>query len=228
MCGRFALNETPRKLVEHFDLTGELDLSPSWNIAPSTRICTITADQAGARHLVRMRWGLIPFWAKDASIGNKLANARGETVAEKPSFRTAFKQRRCIIPASGFYEWKTVKGIKQPWYVSLKSGEPMAFAGLWESWHPKEEAGEGETIASCCIITTEANALMETIHDRMPVILGREQWATWLAPKVRDTDKLLPMIRPHDAVSMQAWPVTRELNRVGLRDDAGLAEQIAQ
>lgn len=150
----------------------------------------------------------------------------GETVAEKHSFRSAFKQRRCIIAASGFYEWQTVKGVKQPWYVSLKSGDPMAFAGVWETWHPKEGKEKGETITSCCIITTSANALMEPIHDRMPVILDREQWAMWLSPQVHEADKLLPLIHPHDASSMQAWPVTREVNRVGLRDDAGLAERV--
>jgi putative SOS response-associated peptidase YedK len=242
MCGRFALNETPRKLAEHFDLTGDLDLSSSWNIAPSTHIAVIVEGDGGlgsyplpnplpsrerglsGRHLLRMRWGLIPSWAKDASIGNKLSNARGETVAEKPSFRSAFKQRRCIIPASGFYEWQSVQGVKQPWYVSLKSGEPMAFAGLWETRHAKDGKGEEKTITTCCIITTTANALMETIHDRMPVILDREQWATWLSPQVHETDKLLPMIHPHEAASMQAWQVTREMNRVGLRDDAGLTE----
>ena len=234
MCGRFVLSVTYRKLAEHFDLTGDLEMSPSWNIAPSTRICSITADPQGGRHLHRMRWGLIPSWAKDASIGHKLANARGETVAEKPSFRSAFKQRRCIIPASGFFEWKAEQGVKQPWYVSLKSGEPMAFAGLWETWHSKEQPlpaspsqGRGEdVVVSCCIITTAANALMEPIHDRMPVILDREQWSTWLSPQVHQADKLLPLIRSHDAASMQAWPVTREVNRVGLRDDAGLVERV--
>ena len=223
MCGRFSLNETPRKLVEHFDLTGELDFSPSWNIAPSARICTITADSDGGRRLHKMRWGLIPSWAKDASIGNKLANARGETVAEKPSFRSAFKYHRCIIPASGFYEWKTVQGVKQPWFISLKSGAPMAFAGLWENWRPDTE----EATKSCCIITTDANALMAPIHDRMPVILDREEWATWLSPQEHRADQLLPLIRPPEADTMQAWQVTRELNKAGLRDDAGLVERVA-
>jgi len=218
MCGRFALDENPRKLAEHFLLSGEPEFSPSWNIAPSLRICTITADVEGSRHLGKMRWGLIPSWAKDATIGNKLANARGETVAEKPSFRSAFKYHRCIIPATGFYEWKMEEGVKYPWYISLNSGEPMAFAGLWETWHPKE----GEAIESCCIITTDANTLMQPIHDRMPVILDPDQWAIWLSPLEQQADKLLPLIRSHESESMRAWPVTRELNRVGVRDDAEL------
>lgn len=222
MCGRFALSENPQKFAEYFNLSGDLDLSPSWNIAPSTRICSITVDEKGRRHLHRMHWGLIPSWAKDSTIGNKLVNARGETIAEKPSFRSAFKSRRCLIPASGFYEWKAEKRIKQPWYVSLKSGDPMAFAGLWETWHPKE----GETVESCCIITTDANALMQPIHDRMPVILSPDLWDNWLSQQVRQADKLLPMIHPCKSEILQAWPVTRDLNRVGARDDAGLAEPI--
>jgi len=222
MCGRFALYEEPPKLAEHFDLTGDLDFSASWNIAPSARICTITADSEGGRRLHQMRWGLIPSWAQDASIGNKLANARGETIAEKPSFRSAFKYHRCIIPASGFYEWMTVDGVKLPWFISLKSGAPLAIAGLWETWHPNTD--EGTT--SCCIITTDANTLMEPIHDRMPVILDRDQWPIWLSPHEHRADDLLPMIRPHDPDAMQAWPVSRELNKAGLRDDAGLVERV--
>lgn len=217
MCGRFALNETPIALAEVFNLNDEFEFLPSWNIAPSARICSITADIEHKRHLRLMKWGLIPHWAKDASIGNKLANARGETVAEKPSFRTAFKSHRCIIPASGFFEWKTERGIKLPWYISLKSGVPMAFAGLWEEWND---------IETCCIITTAANSLMEPIHDRMPVILDEDQWETWLSPVVTHADVLLPMINPHDSLGMQAWRVSRELNRVGLRDDAGLIERV--
>lgn len=231
MCGRFVLAGTYRELAEHFDLSGGIDFSPSWNIAPSSRICTITGDKEGNRFPGIMKWGLIPSWAKEASIGNKLANAGGETVAEKPSFRSAFSQRRCIIPATGFYEWKSEQGVKQPWYVSLKSGEPMAFAGLWEAWHGAKGGmgeAEGEAITSCCITTTQANALMEPIHDRMPVILDRELWAAWLSPQLHDAGKLLPLIRPHDPASMQAWLVTREVNRVGLRDDAGLVERVVE
>lgn len=219
MCGRFTLSVTPSKLTEYFDLTGDLDFSPSWNIAPFSQINSIVADESGSRHLKTMRWGLIPSWSKDETIGNKLINARSETVAEKPSFRSAFKRRRCLIPASGFYEWKTENGIKQPWYFSLTSGEPMAFAGLWEIWNSKE--GE-EGIHSCCIITTTANSFMEPIHDRMPVILSLEQWSVWLSQQEHLPDKLLPLICSQESKLMQAWPVTRELNRAGFRNDAGL------
>ncbi len=218
MCGRFTLNVAPSKLTEYFDLTGDLDFSPSWNIAPFSQINSIVADESGSKHLKSMRWGLIPSWAKDETIGNKLINARSETIAEKPSFRSAFKRRRCLIPASGFYEWKTENGIKQPWYISLVSGEPMAFAGLWETWNSKE----GEGIESCCIITTAANSFMEPIHDRMPATLNPEQWPLWLSQQEHFPDKLLPLICSQESKSIQAWPVTRELNRAGYRNDSGL------
>jgi putative SOS response-associated peptidase YedK len=218
MCGRFTLNVTPSKLTEYFDLTGDLDFSPSWNIAPFSQINSIVADESGSKHLKSMRWGLIPSWAKDETIGSKLINARSETIVEKPSFRSAFKRRRCLIPASGYYEWKTQNGIKQPWYISLVSGEPMAFAGLWETWNSKE----GEGIESCCIITTAANSFMEPIHDRMPATLNPEQWPLWLSQQEHLPDKLLPLICSQESKSIQAWPVTRELNRAGYRNDSGL------
>jgi putative SOS response-associated peptidase YedK len=222
MCGRFALNVNPETLSSHFNLSGTLELAPSWNIAPSLNIATITDDIAGSRQLKLRRWGLIPSWAKDAAVGNKLNNARSETVAEKPSFKSALKTRRCLIPAAGFYEWYTENGIKQPWFISLKSGEPMAFAGLWETWQP---AG-AEAVESCCIITTTANAVMEPIHERMPVILDPAQWQLWLSQQEQKSDHLLPLLCPHEAASMQAWPVSRELNRIGARNDAGLVEPV--
>ena len=157
--------------------------------------------------------GFDPSWAKEASIGNKLANARGETVAEKPSFKNAFKYRRCIIPVTGFYEWKTDKGVKYPHYISFKSGEPMAFAGLWETRH--DSKNETEEVVTCCIITTGPTAVMEPIHEGMPVILAREQFDLWLAPQEKQIDHLLPLLRSYDSDSMQAWPVTREVNKVG-------------
>ena len=220
MCGRFAQKDTPQRLAEYFQATSDIEIRPSFNIAPSARIVTVTEDIDESRHLRLMRWGLIPAWAKDSSIGNKLANARGETVADKPSFRSAFRSRRCLIPATGFYEWKTIAGSKQPYFISYRSGEPLAMAGLWESWR----AAEGEVVETCCIITTDANELMRPIHDRMPVLLDKGKWQTWLNPKTASRESLQAMLNPHEPESMQAWPVTRELNRVGLRDDAGLIE----
>ncbi len=223
MCGRFAQKDTPQRLAEYFHATGDIDVRSSFNIAPSARIVTVTEDADETRHLKLMRWGLIPSWAKDPSIGNKLANARGETVAEKPSFISAFRSRRCLIPASGFYEWKTIAGRKQPYFISYRSGEPLAMAGLWESWR----AEGGESVETCCIITTDANELMHPIHDRMPVLLDQGQWRTWLNPMVASRESLQPMLKPHDPESMQAWTVTMELNRVGLRDDEGLVEIVS-
>ncbi len=222
MCGRFTLNGIPRKLAEYFELSVDLDFTSSWNIAPSSQIYSIVANEKGSRHLRTMRWGLIPSWAKDETIGSKLINARSETVAEKPSFRSAFKYRRCLIPASGFYEWKTEKGIKQPWYISPMSGEPMAFAGLWETWNPKE----GEGIQSCCIITIASNSFMEQIHNRMPVILNPEHWSLWLSQQEHLPDKLLPLMCSQNSKSMQVWPVTRELNQIGFRNDVELIEPL--
>lgn len=227
MCGRFELHTTPSKIKEHFDLTGELNFSPSWNITPATLIHSIVADEEEKRHLRLMHWGLIPSWAKDRTIATRLINARSESITDKPSFRNAFKRRRCIIPASGFYEWKKSEdNKKQPWYISLISGEPIALAGLWEHWTSKE----GDEIQSCCIITTSANQFMQSIHDRMPVILSEDQWALWLSQKEQSPDKVLPFLylQKYKLPSMQAWPVTRELNRAGYRNDAQLIEKLSE
>jgi putative SOS response-associated peptidase YedK len=220
VCGRFALDTNPKIFADHFNITGDLGIPPSWNIAPSTKIHTITSKDSN-RYLRRMKWGLIPSWADDPTIGNKFTVARGETVAEKPSFKTAFKYHRCIIPASGFFEWKAEGGIKTPWYISLKSKLPMAFAGLWQL----NDKGS-EPLETCCIITTNANSLIEPIIDRMPVILSPDLWELWLSPHEHQKDDLLPLIKPFDSEPMQAWQVTRELNKVGVRNDAGLTEPI--
>jgi putative SOS response-associated peptidase YedK len=156
-----------------------------------------------------LRWGLIPHWAKDPTIGNKLNNARGETVAEKPSFRSAFQRRRCLVPASGFYEWQQVAGQKwkQPYYVTLTDGNPMAMAGLWESW----TAPDGAIVRTFCIITTAASEVMAPIHDRMPVILARENWAVWLSPET-PAEQVSPLIVPAPAATIEAWPVSRRVS----------------
>ena len=227
MCGRFELHATPAKIKAYFVLTGEIGFSPSWNIAPATPINSIVADEEENRHLKLMHWGLIPSWAKDKSIATRLINARSETITEKPSFRNAFKRRRCIIPASGFYEWKkTEDNKKQPWYISLTSNDPMAFAGLWEHWTSKE----GDEIESCCIITTSANKFMQPIHDRMPVILSPDQWSVWLSQKEQIPERVLPLLylQKYKRPSMQAWPVSRELNRAGFRNDAKLIDRISE
>jgi putative SOS response-associated peptidase YedK len=219
MCGRFALKSPPAKLVERFGLDECADFTPHYNIPPGTDIPVIRQSPEGKRVLHLLRWGLVPHWAKDPSIGNKLSNARGESVAEKPSFRDAFRRRRCLIPADGFYEWKTEGKMKQPYFISLKSGEPLAMGGLWESWRRPD----GEILRTTCIITTGPNGVMEPIHDRMPVILRTEDWQAWLEAPV---EAIQPLVCPSDADVMQAWPVDRRVSRT-VDDDAGLIEPIA-
>ena len=201
MCGRFALVAPPAGLVARFSLDACVNFEPRYNIAPTAQVPVIRQSPEGKRVADLLRWGLIPHWARDQAIGNKLNNARAESVAEKPSFRSAYKQRRCLIPANGYYEWQEVAGaIKQPWYIHLKGEDLMAIGGLWESWtHP-----DGEILRTFCVITTSPNEVMRPIHDRMPVIIGKEYWATWLDPKVGDVGA---MLAPYDAAAMEAWPV---------------------
>jgi putative SOS response-associated peptidase YedK len=217
MCGRFALKAPPAQLITRFGLDECADFSPRYNIPPSTDIPVIRQSPEGKRVLHLLRWGLVPHWAKDLSMGAKLNNARGESVAEKPSFRDAFKRRRCLIPADGFYEWKTEGKIKQPYYFSLKSGEPMAMAGLWESW----TAPDGSLLRTVCIVTTSANALMEPIHERMPVIISQEHWKDWLAEPVEKIERL---VVAYPEAEMQTWPVSKRVSSAGV-EDAGLIER---
>ncbi|MDO9226140.1 MAG: SOS response-associated peptidase [Pseudomonadota bacterium] len=223
MCGRYAFNATPAQVTEHFSLadvaTDVATFMPRFNIPPGTDIPVIRQSPEGRRVLHLLRWGLVPHWAKDAAIGNKLNNARAETVAEKPSYREAFKRRRCLIPASGFYEWKAEGKLRQPYFISLKSGELLAMAGLWETW----QSPEGDLLRSCAIITTGANALMQPIHDRMPVILAPEHWQAWLTASV---DQVTGLLTPYQAEAMQAWPVDRRVSKA-VGDDAGVIEPLS-
>ncbi len=201
MCGRYALNATATELIEHFKLLSSLDLGPRFNIAPTSQIPVIRHKPDTGRVAQLVRWGLIPSWAKDPSIGAKLNNARAETVAEKPSFRTSFARHRCIIPASGFYEWQTVAGKKQPFYIHPTAPDTFfAFAGLLAAW----KAPDGQTIVSTCIITTAPNAVMEPIHDRMPVILQPEQFDVWLDQQTPGPQE---MLKPCNPDLMNAYPV---------------------
>ena len=208
MCGRFNLKLTPAELLEIFALIREFDFPPRYNIAPTQSVVTIRKSGI-FREATAMHWGLIPSWAKDPSIGNRMINARAETIAEKPSFRNAFKKQRCLIPATGFYEWKKTGGkTKQPYHIGMNDGEPFAFAGLWESW----QGGEQKTIESCTIITTEANRLLSDIHDRMPVILSEEDYDTWLDPKLKDAETLQELLNPLDPEAMRVYPVSTLVN----------------
>ena len=218
MCGRFALGIPGEQLKLDFGLDDCADFPIRYNIPPGTDIPVIRLSPDGKRVLHLLGWGLVPHWAKDPSIGARLNNARGESVAEKPSFRDAFKRRRCLVPASGFYEWKTEGKTKQPYYFSLKSGKPMAMAGLWESW----KAPDGSILRTVCIVTTAANEVMAPIHDRMPVIIRQENLQTWLQDSVEEIQEL---IKPYPAQDLQAWSVSRRVGKT-VEDDVGLIEPV--
>jgi putative SOS response-associated peptidase YedK len=168
-----------------------------------------------ARECVALRWGLVPSWADDPAVGNRLINARAETVASKPSFRAAFRQRRCLVPADGFYEWQKQAGKKQPFYIHLRGGGPFAFAGLWERWQ-----GADEPIESFTIVTTEANELVRSLHERMPVILPREAYKHWLDPAYAKLEELQALLRPYPAEEMAAFPVSTRVNSPRVDDAA--------
>ena len=211
MCGRFVSKAKKEEIEREFKLKiGDSNFaSPRYNIAP-TQIINAIAEIENTREISSFIWGLIPHWAKDDSISNKLINARAETLREKPSFREAFARRRCIIPASGFYEWqKTSKGAKQPFYFYLKEKEIFGFAGLWEEWLDKQN---GELTETCTIITTEANEVLKPIHDRMPVILKMGDYDFWLDEKVKDTSKLQNLLVSYPAVEMDSHAVSRSIN----------------
>ncbi|MCY7321824.1 MAG: SOS response-associated peptidase [Phormidesmis sp. CAN_BIN36] len=207
MCGRFSQSLIGEAIAEAFQLVETPDWRPRYNIAPTQMIPAIVAAEGGDRQFKSLRWGLIPSWAKDPAIGAKLINARSETVTEKPSFRSAFKQRRCLILADGFYEWRKQSGKKQPFYFSLENGSPFAFAGLWERWHDLED-GRLET---CTILTTEANPIVAQAHDRMPVILNRDRYDRWLDLS-QPAESVQSLLRPYDDTLMTAYPVSSSVN----------------
>ena len=180
MCGRFTLSQSAEAIASVFQLNQVPTLEPRYNIAPTQPVATVLQTSAHERQFQLLRWGLIPAWAKDATMGSRLINARAETVAEKPSFRSAFRHRRCLVIADGFYEWRRQDGKKQPFYFRMKNQQPFAFAGLWEHWQDPK----GEAIDSCTILTTEANELLQQIHERMPVILNPKDYDLWLDPTV--------------------------------------------
>jgi putative SOS response-associated peptidase YedK len=211
MCGRFVLMTLGSNLAERFKLEEVPDLGPRYNIAPTQMVAIIRLNpETLQRRLGLVKWGLIPFWAKDSSIGNRLINARSESAAEKPAFRSAFKSRRCLVPADGYYEWKKGKGgQKQPYLARNADGSPFAFAGLWERWQVPDD----EVIESCTILTTDANDLTRPIHDRMPVILKPEDYDLWLDPQVKAPNLLKPLLRPYPSEEMIAEPVSPKVNK---------------
>lgn len=207
MCGRFTLRSNPARVAEAFDLTETPELTPRYNVAPTQQVAAVLADDEGRRRLVFQQWGLIPSWADDPTVGNRMINARAETAADKPSFRRAFRCRRCLIVADGFYEWRKTDDGKQPYYVTLADDRPFGLAGLWEHWQRGELAIDSNTI-----LTTTANDLMRPLHDRMPVILSPDQYAVWLDPRVDDPARLLPLCVPCPSESLRARPVSKAVN----------------
>jgi putative SOS response-associated peptidase YedK len=207
MCGRF-VRITPIPVIAKKFRAQQMfaDLAPSYNLAPSQEIVIINDE--GVRQLVQCTWGFVPSWAKNFSIGNKMINARSETVAEKPAFRSAFKKKRCLVIADGFYEWKTEGKRKFPMYIRLKSKEPFGFAGLYNVW----KAPDGNQLCTCTIITTEANEAVKHIHDRMPVILPRDKEDIWIDPTTEDTEALVGILKPYPSEEMEAYEVSTKVN----------------
>lgn len=207
MCGRYALTADPQAIQVAFDLTTvPQDMPPRYNIAPTQPVAVITNDDP--KTLTFHRWGLIPSWAKDISIASKMINARSETIDEKPAFRTPLKRRRCIIPADGFFEWHQREKYKAPMFIHLKDNPVFGMAGLWEIWH----SPEGDEIRSCTIITTEANDFMQAYHNRMPVILSKEDYETWLTPEEMPADLLKSLLKPFASDFMTAYEVSKLVN----------------
>lgn len=208
MCGRFTLTIDINSVAKAFNVPvpPSLQTAPRYNVAPTQNVVTILSN--GTAHLEVLRWGLIPSWAKDESIGSKMINARAETLAEKPSFKRLLNSKRCLVVADGFYEWRKEQDGKTPMYITLKDNGPFAFAGLWDTWR----SPDGEQIRTCTLITTEPNELVASIHNRMPVILPSEARKEWLDLSLHDEHALLPLLVPYPAVEMRARPVSRLVN----------------
>ena len=207
MCGRFVLSSTATDIVKEFNAEQySFDLEPNYNVAPTHKIVIIKNE--GVNKLIQCKWGFIPTWSKDPEKSHKMINARAETIAEKATFKSAFKNQRCLIVADGFFEWQKEGKKKKPLYIRLKSNKPFAFAGLYNVW----TSPEWDKSCTCTIITTEANELLEPIHDRMPAIISKENYEIWLDPDVQDKDVLLPLLTPYDSSKMEYYSVSPKVN----------------
>ena len=225
MCGRYSITTPVEGLRQLFLFEEMPNLAPRYNVAPTQEVPVVRRESVGegGRHLRMLRWGLIPSWAKDRKIAYKTINARAETVAEKPSFRSAFRKRRCLILADGFYEWRKEGESKQPYRIVLADRGPFAMAGLWESWRDPEDKS---LVESCTIIVTEANAYLSRLHHRMPVILAPDDHEAWLDPGAGASD-LQSLLRPFEAAPMAAYPVSRHVNKPA-NDDAECIEAVGE
>jgi putative SOS response-associated peptidase YedK len=209
MCGRYTLSTPVSELAQLFDVAEKAALPPRYNIAPSQPVLAVRVPTPGShRELSILQWGFVPAWAKEAAIGNRMINARSETAATSPAFRSAFRRRRCLIPADGFFEWQKTNGRKQPFLIRRRDGRPFAFGGLWEIW----EGREGEVIESCTILTTQPNDVVRPVHDRMPVIVEAEAYDLWLDPGVQQPERIEALLGPYSAMEMEAVPVGTLVN----------------
>ena len=224
MCGRFTISEIPGQLSSQFNLISGVTIEPCYNVAPSHMVPVILfgssggngarilgpgeGNMASGRVLSYLRWGLVPGWAKDPSIGSRMINARAETVAEKPSYRSAFRSRRCLLLADGFYEWKRHGGSRYPYHIRMQDRSLFAFAGLWEDW----TGCDGPIIRTCALITTPPNDLVKPLHGRMPAILLQDDYNVWLDPSDQDTTRLKSLLKPYPAAGMTAYPVSSRVN----------------
>ncbi len=208
MCGRFVSDIPPDQLKATYGLHSLPDITPRYNIAPSQQVLAVRQDNGGERGMALLKWGLIPSWAKDPKISYKMINARSETVHEKPSFKNAFHSRRCIIPASGFYEWERRGKEKIPHYIHLKDGKIMSLAGLWDRW----KSPEGNVVETCTILTTTANSLIKKLHDRMPVILHNDELELWLDKSIDEVDQLRELFNPYPSGRIEEHIVSKDVN----------------
>jgi putative SOS response-associated peptidase YedK len=229
VCGRFVQAASTTMLAEHFDVD-ELALDdpplPSWNVAPRAEVLTIVDGRSerdgqaadAVRRMGRMRWGRVPSWAEDPGVGDRMINARAETLLEKPAFRTALERRRCIVPADGFYEWHRIGSRKQPMYIHDRSGAPLAFAGLWAVWRDPA-VPDAPWLRSCTVVTTDANTTIAPVHDRMPVMLARDAWDRWLDRDVTDGEAVADLLRHAPDDLLELWPVSPRVNSARADDE---------
>ncbi len=208
MCGRYALIASAPRLARLLGLIDLPELTPRYNIAPSQSVTAVRGARQGGRELVQLRWGLLPGWSKTPAKAYRMINAKAETLTQRPAFRTAYRRRRCLVPADGFYEWKQLADRRQPYFIAMEDGAPFVFAGLWERWRGPDE----QLVESCAIITTEPNELIADIHTRMPAILGEQDFDAWLNPDEQDTSRLDALLRPYRADAMTATAVSSHVN----------------
>ena len=220
MCGRYELHAHPAAVALVFGLRATPDLAPRYNIAPTQQVPIVRRNRQGENELVEVRWGLVPRWARDPTIGARMINARAETLTQRSAFRDLFRRHRCLLPADGFYEWKAVKNGKQATWVGMKNGQPFGLAGLYERWLSRD----GEVLDTCTVITTEANALLRDVHDRMPLIVAPEDHERWLDPGNEDVADLLA---PYPSDAMTRHPVSKRVNAVR-NDYASLIERVEE